>query len=768
MKTFNWRFLLVILASGLLLGGWLLIFSPSHASGTIRYISTDGVCNGQTPCYATIQAAVDAAAAGDELRVSAGTYSGVSTRDAKTQHVYLDKTLTIQGGYHPDAWTLDPELNVTILDALDQGRVFYIIGDITPLIDGFHITNGLGDFGGGVYILNASPTLSHNQIFNNHAVGWGGGILLDGSSATIRSNHIYNNTTGDAGRGGALRLTNSPAMIEDNVIEGNISHVGGGIDLENYLDNTGAFVIGNSILDNQALDRVEGSTTYNGAGGGINTHSYALDTIQSNTINDNTATWGGGVHAFGASVAILDNLIQQNIAPYHGGGLYVQGGEQVTIQRNQIILNQANSWGGGLCLFLNTGLIANNTFQENTSAWLGGGLYASGAAQFDGNLFMGNHATEEGGGAFLYNNTGAIFQNSVFLGNQSKYGSALYNWDSSVSFVHTTISNNPSTEGNAVVINKYSLTTNVTFFSTIIDQQVVGFDVLAADSVILDGILRYQVGNLYQSYGASVTVLNELEGSPLFQADGFHLHANSPARDVASSTLDHDIDGHLREAGDYKDLGADEYVPVILVEPDTGGELTYISEQENVTITVDIPPDAFDITVGLMISPFPPLPPDVMNSPFGSFVAVGPPFGLDVFEIDETVPEPDPLDPPLGDETEEFILGVPAHIVMEYGIEHVLAMKEAMARLELALLSLINDTPTFEDMIAAECGEVEHDLDGQTIDVPICDTGIILDVPEGSTAPQFRLLAVNPGTKSGFFMLVIELENRVFLPVIVR
>ena len=180
-------------------------------------------------------------------------------------------------------------------------------------------------------------------------------------------------------------------------------------------------------------------------------------------------------------------------------------------------------------------------------------------------------------------------------------------------------------------------------------------------------------------------------------------------------------------AGDHKDLGADEYVPVILVEPDTGGELTYISDQENVTITVDIPPDAFDIAVGLMISPFPPLPPDVMNSPYGSFVAVGPPFGLDVFEIDETIPDPDPQDPPLGDETEEFILGVPAHIVMEYGIEHVLAMKEAMARLELILLSILNDTPTFEDMMAPECGEVEHDLGGQTIDVPICDTGIIPD-----------------------------------------
>ncbi len=763
----TWRFFFVVLVAGLILSGWLWVFNPSLASANIRYVSTDGNCNGQSPCYQIIQAAVDAAVTGDELRVAAGTYTGVSTRNTNTQHVYLDKTLNIQGGYHPATWTLDPEMNATFLDAQDQGRVFYITGDISPLIDGFHITNGKGDFGGGVYVLNASPTISHNQIFRNHAVGWGGGILLDGSSAIIQSNHIYNNTTGEAGRGGGLRLTNSPATIQDNVIEGNISHVGGGIDLENYLDNTGAMVIGNSLLDNHALDWVDGATTFGGVGGGINTKSYALDTIQSNNINGNTAKWGGGVHAFGASVAILDNLIQQNNAPVNGGGLYVQGGEQVTIQRNQISLNHADYWGGGLYHYANTGLIANNTFRENSSGARGGGLYANSGAQYDGNLFLDNESLE-GGGAFLLYASNAVYQNSVFLGNQATAGGAIYMWDSNVSFDHSTISNNPSSDGNAVVINKYDTPTNVTFSNTIVNQQGVGFDVVAADSVFLDGILSYQVGNLYQSYGASVTVLNELEGSPLFQADGYHLHANSPARDVASSTLNHDIDGHLREAGDYKDLGADEYVPVILVEPDTGGELTYISDQENVTITVDIPPDAFDIAVGLMFSPFPPLPPDVMNSPFGSFVAVGPPFGLDVYEIDETIPDPDPQDPPLGDETEEFILGVPAHIVMEYGIEHVLAMKEAMAQLELALLSIINNTPTFEDMMAAECGEVEHDLDGQTIDVPICDTGIIPDAPEGSTAPQLRLLAVNPGTKSGFFIFVIEVENKIFLPLILN
>ena len=58
--------------------------------------------------------------------------------------------------------------------------------------------------------------------------------------------------------------------------------------------------------------------------------SYLTDTLRNNLISGNTAKWGGGVHAFGASAVIVDNTIEGNNAPIHGGGLYIQGG-QITL-----------------------------------------------------------------------------------------------------------------------------------------------------------------------------------------------------------------------------------------------------------------------------------------------------------------------------------------------------------------------------------------------------------------------------------------------------
>lgn len=153
--------LAVALAGGALTSLHLLLSQqPAYAAG-VRYVAPGSACGGATPCYASPQAALDAAAAGDEIRVAAGAYTGVSVRSGATQTLYIDKSVTIRGGYTTANWsTPDPTANPTTLDAQGQGRVIYAVGEITVTLEGLRITGGdaqgLGggapgiDTGGGI------------------------------------------------------------------------------------------------------------------------------------------------------------------------------------------------------------------------------------------------------------------------------------------------------------------------------------------------------------------------------------------------------------------------------------------------------------------------------------------------------------------------------------------------------------------------------------------------------------------------------------------
>jgi hypothetical protein len=140
----------VILQSiGLLLVDGSFCAKNSLASSkllTLRYVASNGNCGARSPAMPAYRTAVDAAMDGDELRVAAGRYTGVSARGGISQLVYLDKSITIQGGYHPQNWTLNPDLNPRFWMQRDRGV------SVHPLVisrlwwTGFHLVNGSADY----------------------------------------------------------------------------------------------------------------------------------------------------------------------------------------------------------------------------------------------------------------------------------------------------------------------------------------------------------------------------------------------------------------------------------------------------------------------------------------------------------------------------------------------------------------------------------------------------------------------------------------------
>jgi hypothetical protein len=349
------------------LGLFLLLPAPRTARAADLTVCTAGppLCD-----YNTIQAAVDAAKAGDVIKVSAGNYTNVNNRGGLAQVVYIDKSVTLRGGY-TTAFTdpPDPAANLTILNARGDGRGLFVTGAVNPVVEGLRITGGdatglggapLGvDAGGGVCVISATLTFRDNQVFSNSAER-GGGIYLGSSQSLLSGNTIFSNfTTGVwSASGGGAYLYDSPASLRDNVVSSNsATWRGGGL----ALSSSDAMLFGNTVTANTATD-----------GGGMSIESGS-PTLNGNTISANTADIGGGLYLLSSQATLGGNTITNNFASDQGGGLS-SGSSAVALVNNVVADNRTGTTGSGLYVDSSILHLSHTTIAHN-SGGDGSGVY---------------------------------------------------------------------------------------------------------------------------------------------------------------------------------------------------------------------------------------------------------------------------------------------------------------------------------------------------------------------------------------------------------
>jgi hypothetical protein len=192
-----------------LLGFFYLVTLPTAAASGPHHVAPNADCGTVTPCYATLQSAIDAAQPGDEIRVAQGVYTDVTAfeytlagwTDTITQAVFIDTSLTVRGGYTITDWSkAQPITYPTVIDPQGRGRGAVVTTPdpgtpITVTLEGLSITHGYAQgSGSGLYVYGASAVISGCYVAHNAGGSIGTGIYLNGRTMTLVNNVVAYNT----------------------------------------------------------------------------------------------------------------------------------------------------------------------------------------------------------------------------------------------------------------------------------------------------------------------------------------------------------------------------------------------------------------------------------------------------------------------------------------------------------------------------------------------------------------------------------------------
>lgn len=217
-------------------------------------------------------------------------------------------------------------------------------------------------------------------------------------------------------RGGGVYILNSSPTIEECIIDGCTAARGGGI----YAETSASVIADCQFFGNEATG---GAAFSSNKGGGIY-FDNALTDLRRCMFEQNSAHFGGGVYLIHGDVELIECTFDTNTGA-KGGGLYAQNMDP-RLTRCEFVDNRAvgstsvTGQGAGMAFEFGADPVAIDcTFRNNDADRTGGAVYAiSSDGVYQSCLFVDNDANDGSGGAmWLSGDTNTSILNCIYANN---------------------------------------------------------------------------------------------------------------------------------------------------------------------------------------------------------------------------------------------------------------------------------------------------------------------------------------------------------------